>query len=57
MKCLQKLWKARRREISDSTHTAGLLRECCEWQRRRTANKRNELAPSHVPPMSALVDA
>jgi hypothetical protein len=57
MQCLQKLWKARRREISDSTHTAGLLRECCEWQRRRTANKRNELAPSHVPPMSALVDA
>jgi hypothetical protein len=39
--------------VGHPTHTANrLLRKCRQWQRGRTANERNELAPSHVPPMS-----
>jgi hypothetical protein len=35
-------------------HTAKLLRECCEWHRRRTANKGDEIAPPHVPPENRI---
>ena len=37
-------------ENADAPHSLRLLRACGKWPRRRTAKKRDELAPSHCLP-------
>jgi hypothetical protein len=37
-------------ENADAPHPIRLLRACGKWPRRRAAEKRDELAPLHLPP-------